>query len=204
MKIQPSVIQNVQDNSLSTQKKTKLEDAVHEILVHTQPAIDGVYAGKSTERKHTIRPVMLVMMYPNDLWDESSDVKYADKIGVDGKTLVQIDMQSKNYIAAELSGAIKDSIKAERALIQRLEIGEMPERCKVVITNETYAFGIGRERLMGEILKVHRKIERIRPLYILDMQKSLENMLRKLCVMKILSDREQEIQEQREADNIVV
>lgn len=144
-----------------------------------------IYAGFPKERKNfSIRPVMLVLSYMEDLFFQEEELPK-------GKEIIKVDERTfPTY--NEINSAIKESMRVEKDLISKLEKNEPPKRSEKILSSEKDFF-ISKNRLLGEILRSQRKIEKIRieggPLSI---QIALERFIRKLCILKVQADKTEE------------
>jgi len=192
MKWTPSVIQTVGKEECTRQeKKSRLEEIMLEISIKTQNTGGRALGGGPEPKRLNTKPVVLTLMYQNDLYQKiDTDEKMEDREILD-KKIVQVKKSGKVLDPGELTSAIRDSIRAEQLLIQRLDRNEKPEKSEMLVTNETCSYYIGKERLLGEILKAQRKLEKLRKLGALWMQKALEDFIKKLCALKVLSEKDE-------------
>ncbi|KAH9387176.1 uncharacterized protein NEMAJ01_2072 [Nematocida major] len=185
MQFAPSVIHTLEDaQKISGDKKVHLSSA--EPLYAQESArnksAEDIFAGASTfsKKKSMHRPVMLTVTYSNELLFSAREIpKDAYTIVVNENTPVPFN---------DLNTAMKESMRIERLLIEKLERNESVQKSLCFLTTSTGLFYISKQRLLGEILKTQRKIERIRALTLLAVQAPLEAFIKKLCTLKVVAD----------------
>ncbi|OAG30937.1 hypothetical protein NEIG_00421 [Nematocida sp. ERTm5] len=184
MQISPSIISTVEETEVITEKKVNLikkePDNFH---MWNKNSTENIFAGfnsAQTKKRSVIRPVMLCVKYNNELVYDISDTSDNEFIIIDENIPVSFN---------ELTSAVKESMRIEKVVIQILEKNEDLLKSKIFITTKDKKFYISKKRLLGEILKTQRKIERIRPLIMLSMQLPLENQIKKLCTLKVIADK---------------
>ncbi|KAI5130114.1 hypothetical protein NEPAR04_1882 [Nematocida parisii] len=184
MQISPSIISTVEETEIITEKKVNLiKNEPDNFHIWNKNSTENIFAGfnsAQTKKRSVIRPVMLCVKYNNELVYDLSDTSDNEFIIIDENMPVSFN---------ELTSAVKESMRIEKVVIQILEKNENLLKSKIFITTKDKNFYISKKRLLGEILKTQRKIERIRPLIMLSVQLPLENQIKKLCTLKVIADK---------------
>ncbi|KAI5135283.1 hypothetical protein NEAUS06_1450 [Nematocida ausubeli] len=184
MIISPSVIATVEESSLQpVDKKVHMESREASAFRTWPRSTENIFAGFSTQgkKKPIPRPVMLCVKYIDELvFDEKNIVAGGCVVCIDERTYTTLN---------EINSAVKESMRVEKVVIQRLERNEAFRKSKYYITTVEKKFFISKQRLLGEILKTQRKIEKVRPLIMLSIQMALENQIKKLCALKVIADK---------------
>ncbi|EIJ88442.1 hypothetical protein NEPAR06_1865 [Nematocida parisii] len=184
MQISPSIISTVEETEIITEKKVNLiKNEPDNFHIWNKNSTENIFAGfnsAQTKKRSVIRPVMLCVKYNNELVYDISDTSDNEFIIIDENMPVSFN---------ELTSAVKESMRIEKVVIQILEKNENLLKSKIFITTKDKNFYISKKRLLGEILKTQRKIERIRPLIMLSVQLPLENQIKKLCTLKVIADK---------------
>lgn len=180
----PSVLKVFKEKQIEEKRDKKIvlgaESRYEGILLNK--STENIFAGNSfSQRNKGIRPVMLTVCYTDELIVGENSSLAKDVSEVNEELVTSFN---------EISSAVKESMRVEKELIQCLERNEVPEKTKIFLTTKTKDFFISRNRLLGEILKAQRKIEKSRsegaPLFI---QMCLEYFIRRLCTFKVLADK---------------
>ncbi|KAI5185001.1 hypothetical protein NEHOM01_0552 [Nematocida homosporus] len=171
-------------------KQTYLENLISGISIRKDFSSESIFAGANTnEKRSNIRPVVLVSFYSNELVQAPSEMASPNHSFFTDKVILQVGQDSSGILFNDLSSAVKESLRAEKAIIQWLDEQKCPPKSTVYLTTETQSFFVSKIRLLGEILKAQRKIERARMYRTLTAQKPLEAFIKKLCTLKVLGDR---------------
>ncbi|KAI5192209.1 hypothetical protein NEMIN01_1878 [Nematocida minor] len=180
----PSTLHTFEEKpSALPDKKIYIETKGLSSFTNLNRSAENIFAGDTAanKKKPSIRPVMLVVSYMSELIFDPEDLPESSKC---------IEINEDFYTSFnELSSAVKESMRVEKTVIQRLERSQGVETSKYYITTKTKTFFVSKQRLLGEILKAQRKIERIRPLTVLSVQMALECFIKKLCVLKVIADK---------------
>lgn len=151
--------------------------------------IKEIYAGNVMD----LRPVFLVSMHANELIEgELANFFQLSKFSLAPKeSLIIVDPENEVVHYKDINEAIKDSLKAEKEILHRGISSEKTDKI-VYISTKKKRFFISPLRLLGEIVKAQRKIERMRSTtkFSPATHKSMECFLKKLCIIKVLADRE--------------
>ncbi|OAG31918.1 hypothetical protein NEDG_00393 [Nematocida displodere] len=187
MNWKPSVIKtHSKTKPADPQSRTRLLfQASHPLTDHK---LTTVFAGAAAPQRLATRPVLLVNFYRNELLIRDTETDIVPNFLQNRKTL-QVAVTDSEVSFNDISSAIKESMRMEKVIVQKLEQNEPVEQSEYLVTPENAKFVVGKHRLLGEILKAQRKAERLKPQGILRIQKSLELFIRKLCKLKVLAER---------------
>ncbi|KAI5181877.1 hypothetical protein NEOKW01_2033 [Nematocida sp. AWRm80] len=186
----PSVIcDNEEYPNKRSSKKISLETTPKEHTLSKIASIEKIYAGSTPERKVLIRPVLLEIQYKNELVFPENISNFNEQEYFSQDKIWPVPIGMIKVFPSELTTAIKESIRVEKKLAHKWETNEPVPKSTNYITNTARTYFISKHRLLGEILKTQRKIERTTLTGTLSAQKALEAFLYKLCTLKVLSDR---------------
>ncbi|KAI5170820.1 hypothetical protein NEFER03_0279 [Nematocida sp. LUAm3] len=178
-----SVISSVDEKTFLLNDK-KLDLNEHPEYAPSQNTSPEHLSAEYSHRKFVIRPVVLVSCFSGELLHGFPN-KEIEKTFFHDKTIHQVTLAPVSY--AELNTALKESLRLEKTIIKNIDYNIPILSSTAYVTIDTSSFFISQNRLLGEILKAQRKLEKHKAHGTLYTQKSLEAFLKKLCTFYVLS-----------------
>lgn len=151
-----------------------------------QEAISARKEGDRARKKGHI----LYKRYENELLFTDGDSEEI-KVRTRDCKVITVNLADQEPVK-DISPILRECSKAERSISSQLELQDKIEEEKnpLLITTSQRNFYITRRKLMGEILVVQKKLDRLRQTCAsLDKIHALERFIRKLCLIKVLSDK---------------